>query len=67
MAMTSLTPVGHGPGSPDPILRPSPATGHEADILDVEDPDVGYDAETCPSQPPQWGMRPTSRAGLVEG
>jgi len=38
MAMTSLTLAGHGADSPAPLLRPSPATGHEADMLDVYDP-----------------------------
>jgi hypothetical protein len=48
MATTSLTSAGSDAGAPDPILRPSPATGHAAEILDVEDPYVGYDAETFP-------------------
>jgi hypothetical protein len=36
------------PTSPAPLLRPSPATGHAPDILDVDDPDLGYDADTGP-------------------
>jgi hypothetical protein len=28
--------------------RPSPATDHNAEKLDVEDPDFGYDAEHVP-------------------
>jgi hypothetical protein len=36
--------VGHVADSPEPLLRLSPARGHAADILDVSDPDVGYDA-----------------------
>ena len=50
MAMTSCTPVGNCPDSPEPILRRSPATGHDAEILDVDDPDLGYDAEPYPYQ-----------------
>jgi hypothetical protein len=41
--------------APEAVLRPSPATGHAAEMLDVSDPDVGYDAETFPYQPPQGG------------
>lgn len=48
MATTSLTSVGNSAGSPDLIVRPSPATGHEADMLGVEDSDLVYDAETFP-------------------
>jgi hypothetical protein len=50
MATTSCTPVGNCPDSPEPILRRSPATGHDAEILDVDDPDLGYDAEPYPYQ-----------------
>jgi hypothetical protein len=32
---TPLTLVGNSADSPEPLLRPSPATGHEAEILDV--------------------------------
>jgi hypothetical protein len=46
MATTSATLVGHSADLPAPLLRPSRATGHAADILDVFDPDLGYDAET---------------------
>jgi hypothetical protein len=63
---TSLTPAGNCPDSPEPILRLSPATGHEAEILDVYDSYVGYDAETFPSQQPQRKMRSTSGAGPLE-
>jgi hypothetical protein len=41
-----LTLVGNSADSPEPLLRPSPATGHDADMLDVEDPNLGDDAET---------------------
>jgi hypothetical protein len=34
--------------SPAPLLRPSPATDHDAEKLDVEDPDLDYDAENFP-------------------
>jgi hypothetical protein len=61
----SFTPVGSCADSPGPPLRPSPATGHAAEILDVYDPYLGYDAEKFPYKPPQWKMRLTSRAGLL--
>src|SRR5262245_33472011 len=67
MATTSLTLVGHAADAPDPILRRLPATGHEADMLDVSDPDVGEDAETCPYQQPQRTMRSTACAGRLGG
>jgi hypothetical protein len=35
MAKASFTPVGNSADSPEPLLRPSPATGHAAEILDV--------------------------------
>jgi hypothetical protein len=64
---TSFMSVGNSADSPAPLLRPSPATGHEADMRDVSDPDVGDDAETFPSQQPQRKIRSTSRAGLWGG
>jgi hypothetical protein len=36
MARTSLTSVGSSADSPEPLLKPSPAMGHAAEILDVE-------------------------------
>jgi hypothetical protein len=63
MAKTSLTSMGSSADSPARSLRLSPATGHAAELLDVSDPYVGYDAETCPYKPPQWKMRSTSRQG----
>jgi hypothetical protein len=48
MAMTSLTLVGNSADSPEAIRRPSPATGHEAEMLDAEHPYLSYDAETLP-------------------
>jgi hypothetical protein len=48
MATTALTSVGSDAGSPEPIRRPSSAIGHAAEILDINDPDLGYDAETFP-------------------
>jgi hypothetical protein len=54
MAKTSFTYLGNSADSPAPPLRPSPATGHAAEILDVEDPYLGYDAEKFPYKPPQW-------------
>jgi hypothetical protein len=38
MAKTSFTYLGSEAGSPEPLLRLSPATGREADMLDVSDP-----------------------------
>jgi hypothetical protein len=35
MATTPFTLVGNSADSSKPLLRPSPATGHEAEILDV--------------------------------
>jgi hypothetical protein len=52
MAKASFTPVGNSADSPQPILRPSPVTGLDPNIVDVEKPYVGYDAETCLYQPP---------------
>jgi hypothetical protein len=54
--LTSLTP-GNYPNSPPPIPRASPATGHDAEMLEEEDPDLGYGAEEFPYQQPQQGMR----------
>jgi hypothetical protein len=62
-----LTLVGDSADSPEPIPRPSPATGHEADIVEVEDPSLGYDADILPSQQPSRQMRSTSRAGPLRG
>jgi hypothetical protein len=67
MTTTSLTSVGSDAGSPKLIRGPSPATGHEADILDVYGPYLGYDAETFPYQQSQRKLRFTSRAGLLDG
>ena len=41
-AKTSLTSVGKSAGSPEPILRPSPAAGHAAEILSAEDAYLDY-------------------------
>jgi hypothetical protein len=65
MATTPLTLGGNSADSPALFLRLSPATGHAAEILDVSDLDLGYDAETFPYQPPPWTMRWTWRAGLL--
>jgi hypothetical protein len=48
MATTSLIPVGNSADSPGPPLRPSPATGYAAEILDVYNPYLGYYAEKFP-------------------
>jgi hypothetical protein len=48
MAITSFTLTGNSGESPEPLLRPSPATGDETKILGVDDPDLGYDAEQFP-------------------
>jgi hypothetical protein len=42
--------VGSSADSLEPILRPSPATSYDAEMLDVEDPDLGYDDEKFPYQ-----------------
>jgi hypothetical protein len=47
---TSFTSVGSDTGSPEPVRRPSPATDHAAEILDVDDPYVDYNAEQFSSQ-----------------
>jgi hypothetical protein len=67
MARTSFTYLGSEADSPEPLLGPSPATGHAAEILDVYNPYLGYDAEEFPYQPPQQKMRPTCRTGLLGG
>jgi hypothetical protein len=48
MATTSWTPVGHSADSPALILRPSPATGHDADIRVGDDPSLCYAAIPVP-------------------
>jgi hypothetical protein len=48
MAATSVTLVGSEASAPEPILRPSPATSHDAEMLDVEDPYLSYDPDTFP-------------------
>jgi hypothetical protein len=50
---TSFTMVGNSADSPEPLLRPLPATGLDAEILDVSDPDLGYYAEKFPYKLPQ--------------
>jgi hypothetical protein len=39
--------------------------GHDAEILGVYDPDLGYYAEKCPYKQPQRAIRPTFLAGLL--
>jgi hypothetical protein len=48
MATTFFTLVGNSADSPAPLLRPSPATSHDAEMGEVEGLDLGYDADTCP-------------------
>jgi hypothetical protein len=48
MTTTSLTPVGHSADSPEPLLRPWPTTGHEANILETYEVYFGYNAERFP-------------------
>jgi hypothetical protein len=62
MATTLYTSVGNSADSPEPFFRSSPAMGHEAEIPDVLDPYLGYDAEDFPYQRPQRQMRSPSRA-----
>jgi hypothetical protein len=59
-----FTSVGNSADSPEPLLKPSPATGHVAEILGVYDPDLGYYAAKFPYKPPPWQMRSILRAGL---
>jgi hypothetical protein len=65
MATTPFTLGGNSADSPALFLRLSPATGHAAEILDVSDPCLGYDAEIFPYKPPQWKTLNLSR--FVEG
>jgi hypothetical protein len=57
MATTSLASVGNSADLPEPLLRPSPATGHDAEILDVYNPYLGYDAEKFPYKQADGEMR----------
>jgi len=41
--------------------------GHEAEILDIEDPYLGYDAEKFPYKQLKRGIRPTFRVRLLGG
>jgi hypothetical protein len=52
---TSFTSAGSEADSPEPLLRPSPATDHDAEKLDVYDPDLGYDAENFHISSPNGG------------
>jgi hypothetical protein len=45
---TSFTPVGNSADSPELILRPSPATGHDAEIREGYDPSLCYGAANFP-------------------
>jgi hypothetical protein len=63
MARTSLTSVGSEADSPEPFLRPSRATGHDAEMREVDDPEFGYDAEIFPYTLPHQGIQPTCRTG----
>ena len=57
--MTSLTSVGGNAGSPEPIRGRSPASGHEAEILDVYHPFLGYGAKNFQISSPngRWDLR----------
>jgi hypothetical protein len=66
MATTLLTSVGSDAGSPEPLRRLLPAPGHEAEILDVDDPDLGYDAENFRRSSPNGRCEPPL-AGLLGG
>jgi hypothetical protein len=52
---TSFTSVGNSADSPEPLLRPAPATGHDAETLEVYDPDLGYDAQNFPDKAARTG------------
>jgi uncharacterized glyoxalase superfamily protein PhnB len=63
MAMTCVTLVENAAGLPEPLRRPSPATGHQADIPDVYGPSLGYDAEHLPFQSPNGRCDPPLAQG----
>src|SRR5262249_21554013 len=65
MAKASFTSVGNSADSPAPPLRPSPATGHAAEILDASDPYLGYDADTFPYHCLQRQIRSTALSRLM--
>ena len=52
MSTTPLTLVGYAADALAPLLTPSPTASHEAKILDVYAPDLGYDAEKFLYKPP---------------
>jgi hypothetical protein len=57
IARTSLVLVRTSAGSSQSILRLLPATGHDSEILDTDNPDLGYDAENSPYQQTEREMR----------
>jgi hypothetical protein len=57
LAMTSLAPVGHAAGTFRRILRLLPAMRHHAEILEADDPRLGYDAGDLPDQSTEREMR----------
>ena len=65
MVRTSLTSVGSSADSAAPLLGLSPATDHYAETRDVEDPDVGYEADHFRYQQSPRGMRLTRCARLL--
>jgi hypothetical protein len=56
-AVTSETLVGPSADSSESILSPLPAISHDAEILDVDDRCLGYDAEHRPDQQTSREMR----------
>jgi hypothetical protein len=58
MAKTPCTPVGRAADAPAPFLRPSSTTGHDAEKLEVYDPDLGYDAKILHIRSLNGGLDP---------
>ena len=57
MAMTSLTLVENPAALSEPIRRQLLAMSHHAEILDADDPRLGYDAGNLPDQSTEREMR----------
>lgn len=67
MATTSVTWVGNSAVSPEPILRPSPGTGYDAEMLEVSEVYLGDDGETFRISGPNGGWDPPLAQGRWEG
>jgi hypothetical protein len=62
MTTTSETLRENSADAPEPIRRRLPAMSHHAEILDVNDPDLGYDAENTPDTQTEREKRVTCSA-----